>query len=81
MRIGHTLGLGLAVCCLLLFGLATDASAQINMKLDMDRTSYLKHEPISGKLIIVNRSGRDLVFGNTNGESWLDFTVQGSSGY
>lgn len=65
---------------LLLIG-AGSVSAQINLDLKLDRTLYLAHEPITGELIIVNMAGRDLIFGESGGLSWLDFTVTDGAGH
>lgn len=56
------------------------AKAQILVDLKLDRGVYIAHEPIGAKLTIVNRAGRDLIFGDTNGRSWLDFSVTDSRG-
>jgi len=56
-------------------------SAQINLDLKLDRSLYLAHEPITGELIIVNMAGRDLIFGESGGLSWLDFTVTDGAGH
>ncbi len=69
----------LLLAILLLSGLTAQAQIQISLK--MDRPLYVAHEPITGKLTIVNRSGRDLVFGDSNGMSWLDFTVTNGRGH
>jgi len=55
-------------------------SAQITVDLKLDRTLYLADEPITGELIIVNRAGQDLIFGDSGGLSWLDFTVTDGGG-
>ena len=55
-------------------------SAQITVDLKLDRTLYLAEEPITGELIIVNRAGQDLIFGDSGGLSWLDFTVTDGGG-
>lgn len=60
---------------------AAPVSAQINLDLKLDRTLYLSHEPITGELIIVNMAGRDLIFGESGGLSWLDFTVTDGRGH
>jgi hypothetical protein len=60
---------------------AEQANAQIQLDLKLDRTLYVAHEPISGTLTIINRTGRDLVFGDSGGLSWLDFTVTDSRGH
>ncbi len=57
------------------------ARAQVQVALDLDRQIYIAHEPISAKLTVINRAGRDLVFGNVNGRSWLDFSVTDARGH
>ncbi len=57
------------------------AFGQIQVDLKMSRKLYITHEPVTGTLTIVNRSGRDLVFGETNGMSWLDFSITNSRGH
>jgi len=71
-----------AIALLLLFGLLLSgtASAQIIVDLKLDRTLYLADEPITGELSIVNRAGQDLIFGDADGLSWLDFTVTDGRG-
>lgn len=55
--------------------------AQIQVSLKMDRSLYVAHEPVTGELTIINRAGRDLVFGESEGLSWLDFTVYNGKGH
>lgn len=57
------------------------AQAQISVGLDLSRKTYIAHEAISGKLTIVNRAGRDLIFGNVNGANWLKFSIKDSRGH
>lgn len=61
--------------------LAGPASAQINLDLKLDRSLYLANEPITGELTIVNMAGRDLIFGDSGGMNWLDFTVTDGRGH
>ncbi len=63
-----------------LLAVCASASAQINLDLKLDRTLYLAHEPITGELIISNMAGRDLIFGDSGGLSWLDFSVYDGRG-
>lgn len=65
---------------LLLMGL-TQVHAQIQAELKPDRTLYIAHEPITATLTIVNRAGQDLVFGDSNGMSWLDFSITDNRGH
>lgn len=64
-----------------LLAAAGAASAQINLDLKLDRSLYLAHEPITGEIVIVNMAGRDLIFGESGGLSWLDFTVTDGAGH
>jgi hypothetical protein len=56
-------------------------SAQITVDLELDRSLYMAHEPITGELTVVNRAGQDLIFGDSGGLNWLDFNVTDSQGY
>lgn len=56
------------------------AKAQIQVALKLDRKVFIAHEAIVGELTIINRAGRDLVFGNVNGNNWMDFTITDSRG-
>ncbi|MDF1851088.1 MAG: hypothetical protein P1U85_09660 [Verrucomicrobiales bacterium] len=55
--------------------------AQIQAELKLDRSLYIAHEPITATLTIVNRAGQDLIFGDTNGMSWLDFSITDNRGH
>ncbi len=68
----------LAAAVLLICG--NSAFAQIQVSLKLDRALYVLHEPVTGVLTISNRAGRDLVFGESGGLSWLDFTIHDGSG-
>ncbi len=61
--------------------LVSSASAQIQADLELDRTTYMTHEPVTGTLTLINRAGQDLIFGNAGGMSWLDFTVTDGRGH
>ncbi len=54
--------------------------AQIRVDLQLDRQVYIAHEAITGKLSVVNNSGRDLIFGESNGRPWLDFAIHDARG-
>ncbi|MDF1825958.1 MAG: hypothetical protein P1U68_15035 [Verrucomicrobiales bacterium] len=57
------------------------AKAQIQVELKLNRNLYVAHEPITGTLTLVNRAGQDLIFGDSGGQSWLDFTVTDGRGH
>ncbi|MDF2375612.1 MAG: hypothetical protein P1U81_05185 [Verrucomicrobiales bacterium] len=61
--------------------LSHSANAQIQVELKLDRTLFVAHEPITGTLTLVNRAGQDLIFGDSGGMSWLDFTVTDGRGH
>ena len=59
---------------------APSAWAQINLELKLSRTVFVAHEPITGELTIVNLAGRDLIFGESGGINWLDFSITDGRG-
>ncbi len=59
---------------------ALQTQAQIQAELKFDRSLYIAHEPITATLTMVNRAGQDLIFGDSNGLSWLDFTITDNRG-
>ncbi|MEM9283011.1 MAG: hypothetical protein AAGA96_14380, partial [Verrucomicrobiota bacterium] len=64
-----------------LFACCLPAQAQIQVMLEMDRSLFVAHEPITGKLTIINRAGQDIVLGDAGRLSWLDFTVTDGRGH
>ncbi|MEM9016115.1 MAG: hypothetical protein AAGC68_03815, partial [Verrucomicrobiota bacterium] len=60
---------------------AFKAEAQLQVDFELDRSLYISHEPITGSVTLVNRTGRDLIFGDSGGMSWLDFTVTDNRGH
>lgn len=61
--------------------LATDALAQVGLKLKSERDKYLKYEHINMTLLVRNYSGNTLVFGNAEGtQGRLLFDVTSRSG-
>lgn len=71
--------LSLLTVLLLLF--VAPASAQITVDMNLDRTLWVAHEPITGEVTIVNRAGRDLIFGESGGVNWLDFNITDGRGH
>ena len=64
---------------LLVLGIAP-AVAQIEVKLQMPRNTYVAGEPVPVTISITNHSGQDLVLQGTNRMSWIDFTVTSGRG-
>jgi hypothetical protein len=66
---------------LLLLGLcAATASAQIDVRLQMARKTFIAGEPIEVTVSITNNSGQDLVLQGSSRASWIDFTVASNRG-
>jgi len=54
---------------------AETAAAQLQVGLKLDKKTYMLHEPVTGVLTLINRTGRNVVLDGKNGGSWLDFKV------
>ncbi len=52
------------------------ARAQLDIGLQLDKKTFMTHEPVTGVLTMVNRAGREIVLdGPPSGAPWLDFNV------
>ena len=60
--------------------LAATASAQIEVKLQMARTTYVAGEAVPVTVSITNLSGQDVTLQGNSRLSWIDFTVNSSRG-
>ena len=62
---------------MLAFSLFSDtARAQLDIGLELDKKTFMTHEPVTGVLTMVNRAGREIVLdGPPSGAPWLDFNV------
>jgi hypothetical protein len=60
--------------------LAAQAVAQIDVKLQMSRNTFVAGEPVPVSVSITNNSGQDLVFQGNNRMGWIDFTVTSNRG-
>lgn len=66
-----------AFLSLIFLGLcATQASAQIDVRLQMARKTYVAGETIAVSVSITNHSGQDIVFQGSERIGWIDFTVE-----
>lgn len=63
----------------LVLGLA-QAVAQIEVKLQMPRNTYVAGESVPVTISITNHSGQDLVLQGSSRASWIDFTVTSGRG-
>jgi hypothetical protein len=51
------------------------AAAQLLVTLEMNKKSYIAYEPILATVSVANRTGKDVVLGDHEGQSWLGFQV------
>lgn len=58
---------------------AATASAQIDVKLQMARKTFVAGEPVPVTVSITNHSGQDLTLQGTKSLGWIDFTVSSGS--
>lgn len=66
---------------LVLLGLfMAPAGAQIDVKLQMSRNTFVAGEPVPVSVSVTNNSGQDLVFQGNSRFGWIDFTVTSSRG-
>lgn len=56
------------------------AFAQIDVRLQMSRNTFVAGEPVPVSISVTNNSGQDLVFQGNNRLGWIDFTVTSNRG-
>ena len=59
---------------------AASASAQVDVKLQVERKSFVAGESVPVTVTVTNQSGQDLIFQGTRGGAWIDFTVTSGRG-
>ena len=52
-----------------------EASAQLAVRLELSKSSYIVNEPIKATIYITNNAGREVTLSNQNGRPWLDFNI------
>jgi len=62
--------------CIFLFGAATQAQVQVDLK--FKRLQYIAYEPVVATVAITNLAGRDIELRDGDGQSWLGFEITGS---
>jgi hypothetical protein len=66
---------------LVLLGMSmVQAVAQIDVRLQMSRNTFVAGEPVPVSISVTNNSGKDLVFQGNNRLGWIDFTVTSNRG-
>lgn len=59
---------------------AAQAVAQIDVRLQMSRNTFVAGEPVPVSISVTNNSGQDLIFQGNNRLGWIDFTVTSNRG-
>jgi hypothetical protein len=70
----------LAATLLLFLSGTAVIQAQVDVSLELNRSTYVSHEPIKGKLTLINRAGQDIILGDSGGLGWLDYSVTDNRG-
>ena len=66
-----------AISCAIVTIAATipQASAQLVVRLELNKSSYIVNEPIKATVYITNNAGRKVTLSEQNGRPWLDFII------
>lgn len=65
------------ICCFIVTVIATtpQTSAQLAVRLELNKSSYIVNEPIKATVYITNNAGRKITLSEKNGSPWLDFII------
>lgn len=64
----------------LLIALLSTANAQLEVRLDLKRTMFIRGEPIEATVIVRNLAGKDIILTDTTGERWFGFEIMKGEG-
>ena len=66
-----------ALICAIVITIASlpQAKAQVIVRLELAKSSYIINEPVKAIIYITNHAGRELTLSNENGRPWLDFNI------
>lgn len=66
-----------ALICAIVITIAAlpQAKAQVIVRLELSKSSYIINEPVKATIYITNHAGRELTLSNENGRPWLDFNI------
>jgi hypothetical protein len=67
------LGFANLVILAIVFFAGARVQAQIDLRLEMSKQSYILNEPVTATLYITNHAGKELVFRGNNARPWLNF--------
>lgn len=77
MTIRQFLKYAAAISCVV-FTIATtthQASAQLVVRLELSKSSYIVNEPIKATVYLTNNAGREVTLSEKHGRPWLDFII------
>ena len=66
-----------ALICAIVITIANlpQAEAQVIVRLELAKSSYIINEPVKAIIYITNHAGRELTLSGENGRPWLDFNI------
>lgn len=66
-----------ALICAIVITIASlpQAKAQVIVRLELTKSSYIINEPVKAIIYITNHAGRELTLSGENGRPWLDFNI------
>ena len=66
-----------ALICAIVITIAAlpQAKAQVIVRLELSKSSYIINEPVKATIYITNHAGRELTLNNENDRPWLDFNI------
>ena len=75
--IRHPMKHAAALICAIVITIAAlpQAKAQVIVRLELSKSSYIINEPVKAIIYITNHTGRELTLSNQNGRPWLDFNI------
>ncbi len=59
---------------------AAGAHAQITLRIELPRRTYILYEPIVATVSVTNRTGQDIILRDTESQPWFGFEILGENG-
>jgi hypothetical protein len=77
MMIRQSMKHAAALICAIVITIAAlpQAKAQVIVRLELSKSSYIINEPVKAIIYITNHAGRELTLSNENDRPWLDFNI------
>ena len=64
-----------ALICVITIAALPQAKAQVIVRLELNKSSYIINEPVKAIIYITNHTGRELTLSDQNGRPWLNFNI------